>query len=140
MGWVGDLFPAYGDHESEKPDNTIPVLGDGSSDINAGFGGKFVWLVASYHNNRLSAMSDIKVVITDAEKPGQMDLAKGAGGLFRYLETTTSGSSKVAELRLLRRKEQVTRETIHGLGYNGWTSDINGGRGGDFLHLVWRNE
>ncbi|KAL4935950.1 hypothetical protein BDV06DRAFT_217035 [Aspergillus oleicola] len=140
MSWLGDLYPCYGDHESQKPDNTIPVLSEGSSDINNGFGGKFVWLVASYHNNRPTAISDIRIVITDNEKPGQLDLARGAGGLFRYLETTTNGGSKVAELRLLRRKEPATRETFHGLGYTGWTNDINDGRGGDFLYLVWRNE
>jgi hypothetical protein len=27
---------------------------------------------------------------------------------------------------------------LRGLGFEGMSNDINGGRGGDFLHLVWK--
>ncbi|KAL3479833.1 hypothetical protein BJX99DRAFT_255269 [Aspergillus californicus] len=143
MSYLGQIFPDFGDHENQKADNTIPVVSHGtnaSADINNGFGGKFVWLIASYHNNHSTAISDIRIAITDNERSGEDDLARGAGGQFRYIEINHDGGTKIAELRLLRSNEQATQALINSLGYNGWSNDINGGRGGDFLYLMWKNE
>jgi len=79
-------------------------------------------------------------VISDNLGAGASDLAKGAGGKFRYLEFQKGGSTRVAKLTLLRSTEKVTSDEVQKLGYNGWTSDINEGRGGNFLHLIWKNE
>ncbi|KAL2061454.1 hypothetical protein VTL71DRAFT_7727 [Oculimacula yallundae] len=138
--WVGSVFPSYGDHLSDKPDNTISVIDNANGDINHGMGGKFVWLVAQYHGNWSTAISDIRVVISDTLGNGASDLAKGAGGKFRYLEFQKGGSTRAAQLTLLRSSKKVTSDRVHELGYSGWTSDINTGRGGDFLHLIWKNE
>ncbi|PYI23985.1 hypothetical protein BO99DRAFT_428252 [Aspergillus violaceofuscus CBS 115571] len=139
--WLNSLYPVYGDHENEKPSNTIPVVDDKNGDINAGFGGKYVWLVANYIRDPQNCLHNIKIVVSDTEKPGQMDLTKKAGGQYRYLETSTVAAEGfgISNLKLLRSTDEVSSTDLRGLGYRGWTADINAGRGGDYLYLVWRN-
>ncbi|KAJ5645898.1 hypothetical protein N7490_002270 [Penicillium lividum] len=139
MGYLGQIFPFISNDESSEPGNRIPVVDGNSPDINNGFGGKFVWIVASYHNNESTAISDIKIDIQDEQDTGRHDLASGTGGKFRYLSWRNDGSKKITTLQLLRRRDQVTWDTVRNLGFDGWTSDINAGRGGDFLHLVWKH-
>ncbi|RAL10216.1 uncharacterized protein BO97DRAFT_144237 [Aspergillus homomorphus CBS 101889] len=136
--WLSNIYPVYGDHESEKPNEAIPVVDNKNGDINAGFGGKYVWLVANYFHDSEYGIAEIKVVISEDEKPGQLDLAKGAGGQYRYLETSTHGEYGISSLKLLRSGEEVTSENFKSQGFHGWSSDVNAGRGGDYLYLVWK--
>ncbi|OJJ99064.1 hypothetical protein ASPACDRAFT_120160 [Aspergillus aculeatus ATCC 16872] len=77
-------------------------------------------------------------MVSDTEKPGQMDLAKGAGGQYRYLETSTVAAEGfgISNLKLLRSTDEVSSTDLRGRGYRGWTTDINAGRGGEYLYLV----
>ncbi|KAJ5639603.1 uncharacterized protein N7484_007465 [Penicillium longicatenatum] len=138
MGYLGQIFAHIGDDESSKPSNIISVVDGNGADINGGFGGKFVWLIANFHNHEPSAISQIAVDIQDQQDNGRRDLASGAGGQFRYLAWRTDGAKKITNVQVLRRKDQVSWDTLRGLGFEGMSNDINGGRGGDFLHLVWK--
>ncbi|RAH79623.1 hypothetical protein BO86DRAFT_381103 [Aspergillus japonicus CBS 114.51] len=130
--------PVYGDHASDKPDNTIPVLNNDNGDINAGYGGKFVWLVAQYHDERGTGISDIRVVFSDHAREGALDLAKGAGGLYRYLEFRYGGEGErhVKQVVLARRSEPMTAATAQRLGFQDFSDNIDHGRR-SFIYLLW---
>ncbi|KAJ5538204.1 hypothetical protein N7494_007683 [Penicillium frequentans] len=138
MGYLGQIFATISDDEGSRPSNIISVVDGNGADINGGFGGKFVWLTATFHDNEPSALSQIAIDIQDAQDNDRSDLASGTGGQFRYLTWRTDGDRKITNVQLLRRKDQVSSDTLHGLGFQGMSNDINGGRGGDFLHLVWK--
>lgn len=100
---------------------------------------RFVWLIADFHNYKPSAISNIRIDYQDKEDPGRQDLAAGTGGKFRYLAWRTDGEKKITEVQLLRRQSPVSWDTLRSLGFQGMTDDINAGRGGDFLHIVWKH-
>jgi hypothetical protein len=66
------------------------------------------------------------------------DLAKGTGGDYRYLIPVYSSGAKIVECALLR--DSIARDLnyVHGLGWGGMSGDINQGRKGDFLYLIWK--
>jgi hypothetical protein len=99
---------------------------------------RFIWLVAGFHNHKPSAISQIRIDIQDEQDNSRRDLAAGTGGKFRYLAWRTDGNEKITEVQLLRRQSPVSWETLRDLGFQGMSNDINAGRGGDFLHLVWK--
>lgn len=71
--------------------------------------------------------------------PNRLDLAKGAGGAFRYLLPfcNPQTADRICALGLLRSSEAVGTPPE---GYTGMTSDINKDRGGSYLYLVWKSE
>ncbi|GLI77125.1 hypothetical protein PoHVEF18_005410 [Penicillium ochrochloron] len=138
MGYLGQIFAVIQEGTGQQPSNTIRVVDNNGADINGGFGGKFIWLVAEFHNNKSSAISNIRIDYEDKEDPGRQDLGSGTGGKFRYLAWRTDGEKKITDVQLLRRQSPVSWDTLRGLGFEGMTDDINAGRGGDFLHIVWK--
>ena len=76
------------------------------------------------------AATDFKVTIVDNHIPGLKDLAKGAGGKYRYIEKVNRlGEGQKVTAIHIRKKT--------GIGSGACTSDINEGRGGLFLYLCW---
>ncbi|KAK4653286.1 hypothetical protein QC762_0082020 [Podospora pseudocomata] len=67
------------------------------------------------------------------------DLAKGAGGDYRYFSWSNNMDAThfVTDVALWR-----TGDAQHSPpdGWNSMTGDINKGRGGDYLYLVWRKK
>ena len=65
------------------------------------------------------------------------NIAKGSGGDYRYLlfnmDATTK--DKVTEVALLRLGSQMDGRPA---GWNGNTTNINAGRPGEFLYLLWK--
>lgn len=90
-----------------------------------------------WSQNSSSAATNVRITIQSENDPKYQDLAKGAGGDYRYLRIEKDGSQKITNIRLLRRKEDTSFETIKALGFDGYSTDINKGRGGDYLYLVW---
>jgi hypothetical protein len=68
------------------------------------------------------------------------DLAKGAGGDFRYLIPVNNvrEKAKIVECALLRTGSVTNVEQIKQMGWAGMSADINRGRKGDFLYLIWK--
>jgi hypothetical protein len=99
---------------------------------------RFVWILPTYSGNSDGALSGVQVSIQDSQDESHLDLAAGAGGAFRYVNLSRDGQRKITELRLLRRSEKVDWGDIRKLNFDGWSGDINDGRGGEFLHFVWK--
>jgi hypothetical protein len=99
---------------------------------------RFAWLVAESHNNKSSAISNIRIDYQDKEDPGRQDLGAGTGGKIHYLAWRTDGEKKITDVQLLRRQRPVSWDTLRGLGFEVMTDDINAGRGGDFLQMAWK--
>lgn len=88
-----------------------------------------------YDAEPAGAMTSIEIDI-QADWDGRLDLAKGAGGQYRYLAPKFhEGSRKIRTVSLLR-----LGYPIIGLpeGYSGRSGNINAGRGRDFLYLIWK--
>ncbi|KAE8323835.1 hypothetical protein BDV39DRAFT_208501 [Aspergillus sergii] len=129
----------YGKDTGNEPPDIITAVDGNGNDVNAGFGGEYVWLSPSWTENALEAITEIQILVSDEAIPGKQDLAQGTGGAYRYVGFI-KGPPPIRTINLLRRTEEVTPETIKDLGFDGYTQDINAGRGGDYLHLVWKYE
>lgn len=97
----------------------------------------FVWLKPVYTYNVEEAASRFDLIIQGSGVPGWPDLAKGAGGQFRFLRAVNDhmSSTKITELALLRGGYV---DSVSLWGFSGKTEDINGSRKGDFLYLMWK--
>lgn len=78
-------------------------------------------------------------MVIGGSEDGHKDLAKGAKGKFRYLNPRVENNvtQKIKDIRLLRSSDEVSRDAASKKGFEGISDDINGGRGGDYLYLVW---
>ncbi|KAJ3547348.1 hypothetical protein NM688_g5410 [Phlebia brevispora] len=135
--WVSGIDVAYGSQPSQEVRNAVHEIHGAGDDINMNFGGSYVWVTPQYSNYSSDACTSFKVDIQGSPMPGYKDLAKGAGGDYRYLIPVkdSAASWKIMDLALLRSSTAVSSPPSP---YSGMTSDINQGRGGDFLYLVWR--
>jgi hypothetical protein len=97
---------------------------------------RFVWLVPEYTQKVEDAVTGFDVFIGAAD--ARPDLAKGAGGAFRYLVPIKNPrvKTKITEVALMRRQ---SGDRGLGPGFVGSTIDINDGRGGDWLYLIWKS-
>lgn len=115
--WVKDIDVIYGSSNY----STLP------QDINKGFQGEYVFLKPIYTANRSEAATKFKLKIVMFALPYR-DLAKGTGGSYRYL-------LPVNDLDVNRK---ITRIWLSGdQEGDGYTGDINRGRGGRYLYLNW---
>ncbi|KAK6835574.1 hypothetical protein RU639_002339 [Aspergillus parasiticus] len=135
---IEDIIVVTSKDASDEPPDLITAVDGNGNDINTGLGGDYVWLVPSWTENALEAATNIHVFVSNEAIPGKQDLAQGAGGAYRYLDIIKGGDQAIQTVRLLRRKDEVTPGTIEDLGFDGYSQDINAGRGGDYLHLVWK--
>jgi hypothetical protein len=97
-------------------------------DINKGYKGDHVWLRPIYTYNPSEAVNCFHVEIHKNQRYESLgDLARGAGGAYRYLVPSNSGGSdKIRDVWL--------SDLQNGRGF---TKDINEGRRGRFLFLNW---
>ncbi|KAK6338455.1 hypothetical protein TWF730_002515 [Orbilia blumenaviensis] len=148
-GMISHLEILYGvDHEGES----IPEINGGIRDINSGFGGEFVFLKAIRveriyerlqpgQQNSLNSDPRRRLQYIGIERfgngdPGKVDLAKGAGGDFRFLTFKHSLSGPgIYDVALWR---SGGRQSLPPADWTGMSSDINEGRGGTYLYIVWK--
>ena len=120
----------------EQGNNAIVELNGGNNDINCGYGGKYVYIEAESTYNPKDALTNIQFIRQGAAAQGYSDLAIGAGGDYRYILETRAANAQLrvgSVMKLLRSKNAVTV-------VRGWnkTADINEGRGGDYLYLLYK--
>lgn len=98
---------------------------------------RHVWLVPNYTTDRRSAANFVDVFIQSKADPAKCDVAKGAGGKFRYVvpRIDTAPELLITKAALLRSASAVTTAPD---GYAGISADINRDRGGDCLYVVWK--
>jgi hypothetical protein len=77
-----------------------------------------------------------EIVIQSKPDPSLDDLAKGAGGDYRYLiiSNIASNPKKIVNVSLLRSDSGVPQPPS---GWDAMTIDINKGRGKTYLYLIW---
>jgi hypothetical protein len=95
--------------------------------------------VPEYTIDRDKALTHIQVFVQDKSDSAYSDLAKGAGGQFRYLKTVANkeNSRKITSVKLWRGDSAPSESILKRLQPN-CTGDINYGRGGTYLYLFWR--
>lgn len=101
-----------------------------------------MWLFAEETDHHFEGASLIVIMITEDAIPGAIDLAAGAGGKYRYLHVLQdpSMSQKIAKVALYRNESAVTQEEAENMGFNRVSNDINEGRSGDYLYLLYNVE
>ena len=107
------------------------------NNINNGFGGKFVYIKPTYTMDKFRAATSFQLTVTyindiKDRRPDIKDLAKGAGGPYRYITPVYDGHS-------IPTKRVVS--TIYFTETNpdrtSCTENINQGREGRNLFLCW---
>ncbi|GJJ07058.1 hypothetical protein Clacol_001257 [Clathrus columnatus] len=133
MSYISGIIVHYG---NPQPPKTILELNGGSADLNKDFQGQYVYLVAERTADANLACNRFEVIIQDKEDALRKDLSKGTGDGFRYLLSFSNvgDHEKVTDVRLLRLSKPIESPPA---GFVGMTSDINKGRKGDFLYLIW---
>mmetsp|Transcript_26962 Transcript_26962/g.29398 ORF Transcript_26962/g.29398 Transcript_26962/m.29398 type:complete len:302 (-) Transcript_26962:68-973(-) len=136
--FVQRLDVVYGDSPSQMPPSSVQEVSGQSNDINKGFGGKYVWLQVVWTKELSDAATGFLFIKQSGEDKRYQDLAKGAGGDYRYLIPLAQPNYnfRLREVKLFRGDKEITQFP----GYDGHTTDINAGRGGTYLYLAWKLE
>ncbi|KAH7136842.1 hypothetical protein B0J13DRAFT_560135 [Dactylonectria estremocensis] len=125
-------------YDDDQPGGTINEIHGQSADINKGQGGSYVWLRIQRATRPSDMVSSFAIERGDVNS-GRPDLAKGAGGDYRYLvETRGQGSErKINDVGLWRSDDKQEQPPA---GWDGMTTDVNDGRGGDYLYVIWKTQ
>ncbi|KAG5754801.1 hypothetical protein H9Q72_002394 [Fusarium xylarioides] len=126
-------------HEDNQPEGTITELNGGSANVSQGFGGSNIWLRTIKADKPDTMMNNISIYIGHGDAARTDDLAKGAGGDYRFLDWTRNMTATkfITEFSLWR---QSIPQGAPPAGWDGMTGDINAGRGGDNLYLIWKSD
>ncbi|KAI0972084.1 hypothetical protein F4678DRAFT_431109 [Xylaria arbuscula] len=124
-----------------QPDEVVHEIRGQSSDLNSGFGGKYVWLHPEWTAVPEEAVSDLSFERSSTPVRNYNNLAMGAGGDFRYIQSSRGGSEVITKIGLFRARQNLSPEEIQSRieqsGFTHYSKDINQGRGGDYLYLIW---
>ncbi|KAH7178248.1 hypothetical protein DER46DRAFT_655507 [Fusarium sp. MPI-SDFR-AT-0072] len=118
--WIGV------EHESNQPEGTITEINGGSANVGQGFGGSNVWLRTIKADEPKMMMDNISIYIGNGDAVRTDDLAKGAGGDYRFLDWTRNMTANrfITDFALWR---QTIPQGAPPAGWHGMTSDINAG-------------
>merc|ERR1719197_407250 len=126
---------------STKPDDLKEYIQEESGwniDINAGFGGSYVYLKPKWGSkeNAISSIGFARFREAQHQRDDfRGDLAKGAGGDYRYIQVIRNGKTAITDIKLWRTAKSSSLPNDE--GYESYCSDINGARKGDYLYLCW---
>lgn len=102
---------------------------------------RFVWLRPHWSSDKDKAISDIDFHRSSEEIRNYNDLTTQSKTDFRYLLTRHDGDQKITKTGLFRTSESLSesdlKTRIGQSGYTNHSGDINKGRRGDYLYLVW---
>ena len=100
----------------------------------------YSWIVAQYTEDPALAVTNIIITIQGKAIGGKIDMATGAGGDFRYVDYSVDrgNRNKIQSIYLWRSKKFIGISDLNAQGLNGMSIDINKGRSGDYLYLVWK--
>jgi hypothetical protein len=103
---------------------------------------RYIWLVPKYTNNAAAAATSFDFVNQSSRNAKYSDLANGAGGDWRYLIPVCDPrqKAKITECALLRASSMISVDDIRKLGWTNMSGDINRGRKGDWLYLIWKTQ
>ncbi|RGP71958.1 hypothetical protein FSPOR_3073 [Fusarium sporotrichioides] len=126
-------------YNDDKPHGSIDEINGQSADINKGNGGEYVWLIPHRAPRPNMMVNNIWTDIRGDNIDGRDDLAKGAGGDYRFFSWSNDMNANhfITDLALWRCGDSQSDPPA---GWHGKTGDINDRRGGDYLYLVWRTK
>jgi len=141
--YLFNLIAMYANEAYLQPDEVVDEIEGQSSDMNAGLGGKYVWLHPEWTSVKEEAISDLsfKKSSTPVRNYNNLAMDSNTGGDFRYIQASRDGSGMVTKVGLFRVKQKLSPEEIKSRiqqsGFTHYSSDINEGRGGTYLYLLW---
>ncbi|KAM5533235.1 hypothetical protein V8D89_013100 [Ganoderma adspersum] len=122
------------------PADRVHELSGQSDNINHQFGGNYVWLVPKFtpEDGRGAALTGFNIVVQKDVDSSVSNLAKGAAGDNRYLlfNMNAMQSDKVTEVALFRTQSAMIDMPS---GWTQSTTNINEGRAGAYLYLLWKS-
>ena len=112
----------YGEKASDAPQGRVRTFNGNNDDINAKFGGKFVWMVPRWITDITKAATSFAIFIHTHSVPGRKDLAAGAGGDYRYVITNHDENNprKVIAASLIRSSDSVSVQQQQNMLGKGW--------------------
>ncbi|KAH6980238.1 PLC-like phosphodiesterase [Fusarium venenatum] len=112
----------------------------GSPDCNNGFSGEYTYVVKSFTTDPSQAITGLSIDITGDSNPALGDMANGTGGDFRYVITSQNLTLpiRISDVQLWRSPDDPVT-LADAVGWDGISTDINHGRSGAYLYLVWKN-
>ncbi|KAL8721626.1 MAG: hypothetical protein Q9225_001715, partial [Loekoesia sp. 1 TL-2023] len=134
LDFISSLEAVYTDNGNDRPFDCLHEITRQNEDINSGFGGKYVYLKPVYTNQVSQALTDCRVRIeSNPWSGGTDDLAKGAGGAYRYLQFNKDARNhQKFETSALLRRAGGPATIKDAPDFNVLTTDINKDRGGDY--------
>lgn len=111
------------------------------TDLNAGAGGKYIYLCYTRNSSTAGSSTPIKNIYiaegSNASAPSgytkiNSDLNAGAGGSYLYLCYQRGSSSPITELQVLTGSNQSLS------GYTKINTDLNKGAGGSYVYLYYK--
>ncbi|EGX44456.1 hypothetical protein TWF569_001670 [Orbilia oligospora] len=133
---VTGLTVKYG---REHEDGAVQCMNGGSADINHGQKGEYVFIHAD-RDPHGRGITDVRLLITD-EDYGSGDLAKGAGGKYRYLICSEEISNGyITDVALYRGHLDSAPYGWKRAYHPDVSADINYGRGGDYLYFIYKGD
>lgn len=89
-----------------------------------------------YATDHAGALTSIDIAIQGNRDDEKQSLAKGDSGKYRYLvPRSAKGTRKIYEVGLVRLDYAIEGPPV---GYDGCTMNINSGRKGGYLYLIWK--
>lgn len=126
---------------SHQQDDFIEEVEGRSNDLNAGFGGSYIYLQSLWTTNKSEAISSMTFIRCNSPLAlGIVDtpdllLQEDKAGDFRYLRFERSGDHRITSIKLWRTSNAASHPLNR--GWKASTSDLNDHRGHDFLYLCW---
>ena len=118
--YVKDIEVAYRDDKG-APSGFI------DDNINKGFNGTFVYIRPTWTDDKFQAATSFEFKKTGDEDNSYKNIAKGAGGEYRYLiPQTNAGGQPINTIWLTENKSDAV-----------CADELNAGRGGRDLYLCW---
>ncbi|KAF8952976.1 hypothetical protein BDZ97DRAFT_1992103 [Flammula alnicola] len=172
MSYIQKLNVVYGDSETQEPHDAIKCFStteEKSRDLNKGIGGKHVWLVPVWTEDKNLAAEGFQFVDTEWKvdpRPDSDEQERKFPNLREGCEPDTRAyirlfpvdpefpKGKVIKAHLFRSEEDVLGHTVADVinfqnpknhllstwGLAGVTTDINRQRGGSYLYFGWNTD
>ncbi|KAG8629101.1 hypothetical protein KVT40_002966 [Elsinoe batatas] len=136
--FLGSIEVIYTD-DSDQPFGTIKEITGQSADLNEGMGGACVWLEGRYATSPSEMVHEIAIDIRNKTQDRNDSLSKGAEGSPRFLDLKRD-VNKNEFIRTYGLLKTSREHKYPPSGWSGISNDINTGRGGDYLYIVWRSK
>ena len=139
MAYVSDIGFVVSDSPVKGVPNMINV------DMNSGSGGKFIYPLPQYSDDKSDAISGLAFiqnnqVVPDGYTKIEQDLNEGAGGTYNYLCYTKELEYKMIAIDFITSDNLLSETKIN--GYFRFEADLNTGadKNGRYVYLLYKTD